>query len=155
MHIQWDCSAKALGRGAVVFCLAFLGAPASDTRAAEPPSGSADEPWLRPNTGPERADIDPTTLDGKVRGLKMSDGSPARLYSAFRKGPVLLRCKWMRQYGIDGVFLSRFVSETTSPDRLRHVNTVLANVREGTITHAAHTSPPRRHSTRPPNYKAG
>ena len=46
--------------------------------------------------------------------LKMPDGSPARLYSAFRKGPVLLHCKWMRQYGIDGVFLSRFVSETTS-----------------------------------------
>ena len=37
----------------------------------------------------------------------------------------------MRQYGIDGVFLSRFVGETTSPARARHVNTVLANVREG------------------------
>ena len=37
----------------------------------------------------------------------------------------------MRQYGIDGVFLSRFVGETTSPARARHVNTVLASVREG------------------------
>ncbi len=37
----------------------------------------------------------------------------------------------MRQYGIDGVFLSRFVSETTDPERARHVNMVLANVREG------------------------
>ena len=35
------------------------------------------------------------------------------------------------EYGIDGVFLSRFVSETTSISRARHVNTVLANVREG------------------------
>lgn len=67
----------------------------------------------------------------EVPGLKMPDGSPARLYSAFRKGPVLLHCKWMREYGIDGVFLSRFVSETTSVSRARHVNTVLANVREG------------------------
>src|SRR5205823_2909481 len=48
----------------------------------------------------------------EVRGLKMPDGSPARLYSAFRKVPVLLHCKWMREYGIDGLFLSRFVGES-------------------------------------------
>jgi hypothetical protein len=67
----------------------------------------------------------------KVPGLKMPDGSPARLYSAFRKGPVLLHARWMRQYGIDGVFLSRFIGEAVSPMRSRHVNTVLASVREG------------------------
>lgn len=67
----------------------------------------------------------------EVPGLKMPDGSPARLYSAYLKGPVLLHCQWMRQYGIDGVFLSRFVGETLNPDRLRHINMVLANVREG------------------------
>ena len=66
----------------------------------------------------------------EVPGLKLPDGSPARLYSGFRKGPTLVHFKWMRQYGIDGVFLSRFVGETTSPTRARHVNTVLANVRE-------------------------
>jgi len=144
----------------------------------------ADEPWLRPYNGPTRADVDTTTLDGKVLcgyqgwfntpgdgsgfgfihwgqglertnggrftvdmwpevseyargdlqevpGLKMPDGAPAKLYSAFRKGPVLLHFQWMRQYGIDGVFLSRFIGETASPSRSRHVNQVLANVREG------------------------
>lgn len=147
-------------------------------------ASAADEPWLQPYVGPSRADIDATTLDGKVLcgyqgwfntpgdgsgfgfvhwgqgldrtnggrftvdmwpdvteyasedlrevpGLKMPDGSPARLYSAFRKGPVLLHFKWMRQYGIDGVFLSRFIGEAASPSRSRHVNRVLANVREG------------------------
>jgi hypothetical protein len=142
------------------------------------------QPWLGPYTGPTRADVDATTLDGKVLcgyqgwfntpgdgtnfgfshwgenldrlgggrftvdmwpdvseydpadlaavpDVKMPDGSPARLYSAFRPGPVLLHCKWMRQYGIDGVFLSRFIGETADPARARHVNTVLANVREG------------------------
>ena len=79
---------------------------------------------------PDVSEYDPQDLCA-VPGLKMPDGSPARLYSAFRKGPVLLHCKWMRQYGIDGVFLSRFVGETASPARARHVNTVLANVREG------------------------
>lgn len=65
-----------------------------------------------------------------VPGLKLPDGSPARLYSSFRKGPTLVHFKWMRQYGIDGVFLSRFVGEAADPNRSRHVNTVLANVRE-------------------------
>jgi hypothetical protein len=66
-----------------------------------------------------------------VPGLKMPDGSPARLYSAFRKGPVLLHTQWMRQYGIDGVFVSRFIGEAVSPGRSRHVNRVLASLREG------------------------
>jgi hypothetical protein len=66
-----------------------------------------------------------------VPGLKMPNGSPARLYSAFRKGPVLLHTKWMRQYGIDGVFVSRFIGEAASPTRSRHSNRVLASLREG------------------------
>jgi len=79
---------------------------------------------------PDVLEYDPHDLC-EVPGLKMPDGSPARLYSAFRKGPVLLHCRWMRQYGIDGVFLSRFVSETADLARARHVNMVLANVRKG------------------------
>jgi hypothetical protein len=67
----------------------------------------------------------------EVTGLRMPDGSPARLYSAFRKGPVLLHTRWMRQYGIDGVFVSRFIAEAASPTRSRHVNRVLASLREG------------------------
>ena len=66
----------------------------------------------------------------EVPGLKMPDGSPARLYSGFSKGPTLVHGRWMREYGIDGVFLSRFIGEAASPDRSRHVNRVLANVRE-------------------------
>lgn len=67
----------------------------------------------------------------EVPGVNMPDGSPARLYSAYEKGPVLLHFKWMRQYGIDGVFLSRFEGETLDPNRFRDINRVLANVREG------------------------
>ena len=66
-----------------------------------------------------------------VPELKLPDGSPARLYSAYRKGPVLLHTRWMRQYGIDGIFVSRFIGEAASPARSRHVNRVLANLREG------------------------
>ena len=66
---------------------------------------------------PDVSEYDPADLR-EVPGLKMPDGSPARLYSAFRKGPVLLHAKWMRQYGIDGVFLSRFIGEPASPTRV-------------------------------------
>ena len=175
---------RSLGGGtALVIAISVL-VLAAGSLAAQTPKVDPDQPWLRPYTGPTRADIDATTLDGKVLcgyqgwfntpgdgtdfgfghwgqgldrpgggrftvdmwpdtseydprdlcdvpGLKMPDGSPARLYSAFKQGPVLLHFKWMRQYGIDGVFLSRFVGETTSPARARHVNTVLASVREG------------------------
>jgi hypothetical protein len=79
---------------------------------------------------PDVSEYDPNDLCG-VPGLKMPDGSPAKLYSAFRKGPVLLHCRWMRRYGIDGVFISRFVGEAADPARARHVNTVLADLREG------------------------
>ena len=79
---------------------------------------------------PDVSEYDPKDL-AEVPGLKLPDGSPARLYSGFRKGPTLVHFKWMREYGIDGVFLSRFVGETTNPARARHVNTVLAHVREG------------------------
>jgi hypothetical protein len=79
---------------------------------------------------PDVSEYDPHDLC-EVPGLKMPDGSAAKLYSAYRKGPVLLHFKWMRQYGIDGVFLSRFVIEASDPRRARHVNMVLANVREG------------------------
>ena len=168
----------------IAMLLAFVSLIAADAHAVQAPAVDSDDPWLRPYTGPTRADADATTLDGKVLcgyqgwfntpgdgadlgfvhwgqrldrpdggrftvdmwpdvaeydprdlceipGLKMPDGSPARLYSAFRKGPVLLHFRWMRQYGIDGVFLSRFIGETTNPRRARHVNTVLAHVREG------------------------
>ena len=164
--------------------LSFLMLLAAGVVAAGTPGAEGNDPWLRPYSGPARADVDATTLDGKVLcgyqgwfntpgdgtsfgfthwgqglnrpdggrftvdmwpdlseydpqdlcevpGLRMPDGSPARLYSAFRKGPVLLHCKWMRQYGIDGVFLSRFVGEAANPTRARHVNMVLSHVREG------------------------
>ena len=70
----------------------------------------------------------------EVPGYTMPDGSPARLYSGFHIGPTLVHFRWMREHGIDGVFLSRFIGETrgrtTGDPVTRHVNMVLANVRE-------------------------
>jgi hypothetical protein len=79
---------------------------------------------------PDVSEYDPADLSA-VAGVTLPDGSPVQVYSAYRKGPVLLHTQWMREYGIDGVFLSRFIGDAGNPQRSRHVNQVLANVREG------------------------
>jgi hypothetical protein len=147
-------------------------------------SANSTSPWLQPYSGPERTDIDTTTLNGKVlcgyqgwfntpsdaaeigyshwsrdpfgvtsatvtvdywpeipeydpadlqlvSGMTLSTSQPAYLYSSYRRGATLKHFQWMREYGIDGVFLSRFVGATTYPKYFRMANMVLNHVREG------------------------
>src|SRR5205807_1471077 len=63
---QRECLARLLGRIAPGLFLALLLLVADGPGAAATPGGEADEPWLRPCTGPTRTDVDATTLDGKV-----------------------------------------------------------------------------------------
>ena len=56
-----------------------------------------------------------------------ADGKPARLFSSYDVSTVDLHFKWMRQYGIDGVFVQRFISNVKSPVSRRHNNMVLRN----------------------------
>jgi len=60
-----------------------------------------------------------------------ADGSVAQVFSSFKKATVLRHFQWMRDYGIDGVFVQRFATGVRSPDFQRHSNTVLAHCREG------------------------
>ena len=59
--------------------------------------------------------------------FKMPDGSDAYLYSAYDEESVDLHFKWMKEYGLDGVFMQRFVTETKRPAGKRHFNKVLEN----------------------------
>lgn len=59
--------------------------------------------------------------------FKMPDGSDAHLYSAYDEESVDLHFRWMKEYGIDGVFMQRFVSEIKGPAGKRHFNKVLEN----------------------------
>ncbi|MCW3088774.1 MAG: xylosidase [Sediminibacterium sp.] len=57
----------------------------------------------------------------------LPDGTPAKLFSSYDASTVDLHFKWMKQYGIDGVFIQRFVSNLKSAKSLNHNNAVLKN----------------------------
>ena len=60
----------------------------------------------------------------KVEGLKHKDGSQAYLFSSARPRVADLHFKWMRDYGIDGVFVQRFVGGTSEPNTFRATGTI-------------------------------
>jgi glycoprotein endo-alpha-1,2-mannosidase len=57
----------------------------------------------------------------------LPDGNPAKLFSSYDASTVDLHFKWMKQYGIDGVFVQRFVSNLKNTKSLHHNNVVLKN----------------------------
>lgn len=56
-----------------------------------------------------------------------ADGSTARVFSAYDSGTVMLHFRWMHDYGIDGVFMQRFVAEIRNPGGMQHFTQVLDN----------------------------
>ena len=64
--------------------------------------------------------------------FKYPDGTTAQVYSAYDESSVLLHFKWMKDYGIDGVFMQRFVGEVIdNPAGADHFNTVLGHAMKG------------------------
>jgi hypothetical protein len=61
--------------------------------------------------------------------FKYPDGSDAYVFSPYDEETVDLHFKWMKDYGIDGVHMQRFVVEIkkTNPSGKRHFNKVLQN----------------------------
>lgn len=60
-----------------------------------------------------------------------ADGSTAYVYSAYNQKSVVRHFQWMKQYGIDGAFVQRFVIGLNDPVILNHRNRVLMNCRAG------------------------
>lgn len=67
--------------------------------------------------------------------FKHEDGNTAYVYSAVDKKPVMRHFQWMKEAGIHGVFLQRFINGTEPPIKLYGYTKVLENVREGANTH--------------------
>jgi hypothetical protein len=81
---------------------------------------------------------DMTEYDAKERfatGFKRADGSAAEVFSPFKRATVVRHFQWMKEYGIDGAFVQRFITDLRDPRALRHNNTVLAHCREGANLH--------------------
>lgn len=73
--------------------------------------------------------------------FRHSDGSVAQVFSSAVNETVLRHFQWMKQYGIDGVFVQRFATEVTGANgraddaNARSVNRVLQHCREGAGLH--------------------
>ena len=57
-----------------------------------------------------------------------TDGSKVKLFSSNDYETVDLHFKWMKEYGIDGVFLQRFLNPLKNPDIKKHRDKVLEHV---------------------------
>lgn len=68
-------------------------------------------------------------------GLTVAGGQTARLYSAWNEATVVRHFSWMKDHGIDGVLVQRFVSELSDPKFLAYRDRVLENARAGAEAH--------------------
>ncbi len=62
-------------------------------------------------------------------GFHHPDGSVAEVYSSVNPAAVKLHFEWMRDYGIDGIFLQRFAVTTRDPRFRKPMDTVLGECR--------------------------
>ncbi len=59
--------------------------------------------------------------------FRRADGSPAYVFSSYDSQTVALHFKWMKDYGLDGVFIQRSVTALKSARNLHHDDQVLKN----------------------------
>lgn len=64
-------------------------------------------------------------------GFKLKDGRVAQVFSSFKRQTVLRHFRWMRDYGIDGVWMQRFATEVSNPSGRAHFDAVLDSARTG------------------------
>ncbi|MDZ4859504.1 MAG: xylosidase/arabinosidase [Candidatus Hydrogenedentes bacterium] len=83
---------------------------------------------------PDVREYDPADLF-TAPGVMLQDGSTGKLFSSASPGTVDLHFEWMEDYGIDGVFLQRFVSELGDERFFAIRNQVLQNVRDSANAH--------------------
>lgn len=83
---------------------------------------------------PDMSEYDPD--EQFASGFRYADGSTAHVFSSYRNKTVLRHFRWMEEYGIDGVFLQRFISETTPGSTARnHRDQVMLHCRQGANLH--------------------
>lgn len=81
----------------------------------------ADETKVRIDMWPDVTEYEKTY----PTGMKLNDGSIARFFSSTDQSTVDLHFKWMKEYGVDGVFMQRFFNATRKNDERQASTTVL------------------------------
>jgi hypothetical protein len=79
---------------------------------------------MYPNAASIRIDMWPDMKEYKQSyptGLKYADGTTATFYSASDASTIDLHFKWMKDYGIDGVFMQRFFGYTRPGGQSRKI----------------------------------
>jgi len=77
------------------------------SQATSPPASSTDPTLLAFDTWPDMSGYS-ASEKYLIPGYTYPNGKPAELYSALNYRTVLRHFQWMKQYGIDGVWLSEF-----------------------------------------------
>ena len=67
--------------------------------------------------------------------FKHADGSVAYVFSSRNRKTVTRHFQWMEEYGIDGIFLQRFITITRNENSRNDSNIVMDNVRYGAEKH--------------------
>lgn len=67
--------------------------------------------------------------------FKNADGSRATVFSSAHPKTVDRHFKWMNDYGIDGVFVQRFVTNVRRPDLYANLNKVFDNCYKASVNH--------------------
>jgi hypothetical protein len=71
-------------------------------------------------------------VDEKFLASAFYDGTDHYVFSPYKRDTVLRHFQWMQDYGIDGVYLQRFATETTPGSAaFNHRNMVLSHCKEG------------------------
>lgn len=113
---------------------------------ASPGDGSANNKWVHwfgsntPDAANAQFDFWPDTseLDADelfATSLTYSNGSTAKLYSAYKQKTVVRHFKWMQENHLDGVFFQRFLSDLPGGNLSALRNQVATNVRVGAETY--------------------
>jgi len=82
---------------------------------------------------PDTSELDPDELFST--SMTYSNGSPAKLYSAYKQKTVVRHFKWMQENNLDGVFFQRFLSDLSGANISALRNQVAVNVRVGAETY--------------------
>ncbi len=75
---------------------------------------------------PEYSEYDKNTLSYSTDyDWKYKNGEQAGFFSSNIEETIMLHCRWLRDYGIDGIFVQRFTTNLPSPDHLARMDNVL------------------------------